>query len=68
MIGSVALVAIPEFALAIANRYGSETITTNLPGLLVSALLILTVLFVPNGPVEQLRAKRGKNEHPVKKK
>jgi len=63
MIGSVTLVAIPEIALAIANRYGSETITTNLPGLLVSALLILTVLFVPNGPVEQLHAKRAKREH-----
>ena len=63
MIGSVTLVAIPEIALAIANRYGSETITTNLPGLLVSALLILTVLFVPNGPVEQLHAKRAKRGH-----
>jgi len=30
----------------------------------VSALLILTVLFVPNGPVEQLRARR---EHRVNK-
>lgn len=63
MIGSVTLVAIPEIALAIANRYGSETITTNLPGLLVSALLILVVLFVPNGPVEQLHAKRAKRGH-----
>jgi branched-chain amino acid transport system permease protein len=63
MIGAVTLVAIPEIALAIANRYGSETITTNLPGLLVSALLILTVLFVPNGPVEQLHAKRAKRGH-----
>ena len=63
MIGAVTLVAIPEIALAIANRYGSETITTNLPGLLVSALLILVVLFVPNGPVEQLHAKRAKKGH-----
>ena len=63
MIGSVTLVAIPEIALAIANRYDSETITTNLPGLLVSALLILTVLFVPNGPVEQMHAKRAKKGH-----
>ena len=60
MIGAVTLVAIPEIALAIADRYGSETITTNLPGLLVSALLILTVLFVPNGPVEQMHSKRAK--------
>jgi branched-chain amino acid transport system permease protein len=70
MIGAVTLVAIPEIALAIANRYGSETITTNLPGLLVSALLILAVLFVPNGPVEQMhakRAKKGNSSHsPVK--
>lgn len=65
MIGAVTLVAIPEIALAIANRYsGSETITTNLPGLLVSALLILTVLFVPNGPVEQLHKKRAKKNKP----
>ncbi len=65
MIGAVTLVAIPEIALAIANRYsGSETITTNLPGLLVSALLILTVLFVPNGPVEQLHKKRAKKDKP----
>ena len=65
MIGAVTLVAIPEIALAIANRYsGSETITTNLPGLLVSALLILTVLFVPNGPVEQLHKKRAKRDKP----
>jgi len=63
MIGAVTLVAIPEIALAIANRYGSETITTNLPGLLVSALLILTVLFVPNGPVEQMHTKRAKKGH-----
>ena len=65
MIGAVTLVAIPEIALAIADRYsGSETITTNLPGLLVSALLILTVLFVPNGPVEQLHKKRAKKDKP----
>ncbi len=65
MIGAVTLVAIPEIALAIANRYsGSETVTTNLPGLLVSALLILTVLFVPNGPVEQLHKKRAKKDKP----
>ena len=62
MIGAVILVAIPEIALAIANRYGgSETIITNLPGLLVSGLLILTVLLVPNGPVEQMHARRAKH-------
>jgi branched-chain amino acid transport system permease protein len=65
MIGAVTLVAIPEIAGAVASRFGSsEAVTSNLPGLLVSTLLILTVLFVPNGPVEQLRAHR---EHRVNK-
>ena len=61
MIGAVVLVAIPEFADAVASRMGSsEKVTTNLPGFLVSALLIVTVLFVPNGPVEQHRARKAK--------
>jgi len=30
--------------------------------LIVSGLLILTVLFVPNGPVEQHRARKAKHE------
>ena len=65
MIGAVTLVAIPDIAGAVTSRFGSsEAVTSNLPGLLVSALLILTVLFVPNGPVEQLRARR---EHRVNK-
>jgi branched-chain amino acid transport system permease protein len=65
MIGAVILVAIPDLAGAVASRFvSSEAVTNNLPGLLVSALLILAVLFVPNGPVEQLRAYR---EHWVKK-
>jgi branched-chain amino acid transport system permease protein len=57
----VTLVAIPEVADVVAHKVGaSESVTTNLPGLLVSALLILTVLFVPNGPVEQHRARAAK--------
>ena len=65
MIGAVILVAVPDIAETVASRFGSsEAVTNNLPGLLVSTLLILTVLFVPNGPVEQMRARR---EHRVKK-
>jgi branched-chain amino acid transport system permease protein len=61
MIGAVTLVAIPEIADSISHRLGgSEAVTTNLPGILVSGLLILTVLFVPNGPVEQMRLSRNK--------
>jgi branched-chain amino acid transport system permease protein len=63
MLGALTLVAIPEVADVIAHRLGtSESVTTNLPGLIVSGLLILTVLFVPNGPVEQHRARKAKHE------
>jgi len=58
MIGAVTLVAIPEIVNSAVSRYeSSEIVADNLPGLVVSALLILTVLFVPNGPVEQMRAR-----------
>ena len=63
IIGAVVLVAIPEIADVVAHRLGSsESVTTNLPGLIVSGLLILTVLFVPNGPVEQHRARKARHE------
>ena len=66
IIGSVVLVAIPEIAVSVTDRLGaSESVTTNLPGLIVSGLLILTVLFVPNGPVEQHRARKAKHEAAV---
>lgn len=56
MIGALTLVATPEIADAISHRFAnSDNVTTNLPVLLVSALLILVVLLVPNGPIEQFR-------------
>ena len=67
MIGAVTLVAMPEIADAISRRFASaDNVTTNLPGLLVSALLVLVVLLVPNGPVEQWRrvhARKSANTH-----
>jgi len=61
MIGAVTLVAIPDIVDTVVHRLeSSEVVANNLPGFLVSALLILTVLFVPNGPVEQMRAKHEK--------
>ena len=61
IVGAVVLVIIPEIADLIAHKLGSsESVITNLPGLIVSGLLILTVLFVPNGPVEQHRARKAK--------
>ncbi|MCX6430875.1 MAG: branched-chain amino acid ABC transporter permease [Actinobacteria bacterium] len=66
IIGALTLVATPEIADAISRRLGnSENVTTNLPGLLVSALLILVVLLVPNGPVEQWRKFRARSLHEV---
>ena len=63
IVGAVLLVIIPEIADLIAHKLGSsESVITNLPGLIVSGLLILTVLFVPNGPVEQHRARKAKHE------
>ena len=59
IIGAVTLVAIPEIVGSIVNRIGaSEAIATNLPHIVVGTLLILTVVFVPNGPVEQMRSRR----------
>jgi branched-chain amino acid transport system permease protein len=51
MLGGLVLVAIPEIADSLVNRIGgSEGFTATLPGFLVSALLILAVLFATNGP------------------
>ncbi len=61
IIGSVALVAIPEIASLVADRWsGSEGVATLLPDLIVSALLILTVFLAPKGPIEKLRSRHVK--------
>jgi branched-chain amino acid transport system permease protein len=54
--GALILVAIPEVADVLANRWGGgENLNNYLPGLIVSVLLILSVIFTPNGPGENLR-------------
>lgn len=54
IVGGLVLVVIPEIAEKISGNFGgSEAVTANIPGLITSALLVLTVLFTPNGPVEQ---------------
>jgi len=56
ILGALVLVAIPEIADSVVSRIGgSEGFATTLKGLLVSALLILAVLFAPNGPGELLK-------------
>ena len=59
IIGAVTLVAIPEIVGSIVNRFGTpEVVANNLPNLIVAVLLIATVLFVPNGPVEQWHSRK----------
>jgi len=59
MLGGLVLVAIPEIADSLTSRIGgSEGFTATLPGFLVSALLILAVLFAPNGPGHLIRRKK----------
>ncbi len=51
IVGAVVLVAIPELSGAVATHLGnSEQVTSNLPGVITGLLLIVTVLFAPNGP------------------
>ena len=58
IVGAVVLVGIPEFTDAVATHLGgSEKISANLPGLITSVLLILTVIFMPNGPKLHKRKK-----------
>jgi len=54
--GALILVAIPEVADVVATRFGGgENLNNYLPSLIVSVLLILSVIFTPNGPGEKLR-------------
>ena len=58
MIGSLALVAIPEIASSASKLWSeSENTAMLLPELIVSALLILTVFLAPKGPIEKFRAR-----------
>jgi branched-chain amino acid transport system permease protein len=56
VLGGFILVVIPEIADVIANRLGdADKLNSYLPGLIVSVLLILSVIYTPNGPGENLR-------------
>jgi branched-chain amino acid transport system permease protein len=63
ILGGLVLVAIPEIADSLVSRIGgSEGFTTTLPGFLVSALLILAVVFTPNGPGHLIKRKHHKQK------
>jgi branched-chain amino acid transport system permease protein len=56
IIGAMVLVAIPELSASVATHLGgSEKVTANLPGVITSVLLILTVLILPNGAQFKMR-------------
>jgi branched-chain amino acid transport system permease protein len=58
ILGGLVLVAIPEIADSLVSGIGgSESLTSTLPGFLASTLLILAVLFTPNGPGSLLKRK-----------
>ena len=58
ILGGLVLVVIPEIAESLVTRIGgSENLAISLPGFLVSALLILAVMFTPNGPEHILKRK-----------
>ncbi len=63
IVGALVLVVIPELTDAVATHLGgSQKITANLPGLITSVLLILTVIFAPNGPQLHKRMRASKKE------
>ena len=50
VVGALIIVAIPDIADQIATKAGGvERVSANLPGFITSLLLILTILFAPNG-------------------
>jgi branched-chain amino acid transport system permease protein len=56
VLGATILVAIPEVADALAGQLGdADKLNNYLPELIVSVLLILSVIYTPNGPGENLR-------------
>jgi branched-chain amino acid transport system permease protein len=58
IVGAVVLVVIPELTDVVATHLGgSERVTANLPGFITSLMLILTVIFLPNGPQLHKRKK-----------
>lgn len=61
ILGGLILVALPEIADSLVSRIGElEGLTNSLPDFLVSALLILAVVFTPNGPGQILKRHHSK--------
>jgi branched-chain amino acid transport system permease protein len=68
ILGAVVLVVIPELTDVVATHLGgSEKVTANLPGFITSVMLILTVIFLPNGPQLHKRKKSSQALHNITK-
>lgn len=64
VLGAFTLVVIPELAELVAGRFSdAEQITSHLPGLLISLLLVLAVIFTPNGPQEAFHKHKAHKKH-----
>lgn len=66
VIGAFTLVIVPELVDALTSRVAlSDAVSANLPGFFISIMLVLTILFTPNGPIENAHRKRAiKREKP----
>jgi branched-chain amino acid transport system permease protein len=63
VLGAFILVIIPEISVAVADSLGdADKLNNYLPGLIASVLLILSVIFTPNGPGEKLRGHHHKKK------
>ena len=61
VIGALTLVIVPELVDSFTSKATlSEAVSANLPGFIISILLVLTILFSPNGPIENAHRKRAK--------
>lgn len=61
LIGAITLVIVPELVDSLTSRVAlSEAVSANLPGFVISTLLVLTILFTPNGPIENAQRRKAK--------
>ena len=64
LVGAVVLVGMSQLVGALTTRFEiGDVLAQNLKELIVSALLILAVVFTPNGPGEKIREMRDHRKH-----
>ena len=64
VVGAVVLVGMSQLVGTLTSRFGlGDVVAANLKELIVSTLLILAVVFTPNGPAEKIRTLREHRKH-----